>query len=645
MNKDTQWEGFIADFRFWDRLFRMIFKRLGGDPYTPLYRFVKNRELADTLPYVGFPVYPGSWENGKQFIGWLQKAMEGMESVPYELILNSDPAYIYMRESSSMALNCLVIPHAGCGHSHFFKSNYTFKKSGADTIMQRMAKWQRRFHELENDPNFGIERLEYTLDAALVVANYCVEFSVADRVPEKELRRRLHEQVRELKMRKDELKTGFDAELIEKRIKVLEKRLKKDPINKIRDIGSFLLDPKHNPGLSQEERDIIEIAFEVARYFNGQMETKFMNEGFASWCHEKMPKEAQATLPANWWMELLGFWTMFDKSPLEKYTNPYGITLFLFKLQEEMYCKEAGEEIQYFPKFEVYPDPDARATKRAKLLGGKSKKGSKTKASAQASIELPADKTRVARDKAGNILVFTGEWEAKVMPKVDYSRIFDIVKNYRDTSFFREFLTNQALDQLNDRSLGWINEQFRMINNELRKGGWNPETLVHPVPKSLVGKMQGLRKWMALSQASQAAHQETGAPLFPAPDRNLQWIGELLQLISAYESDKTKFKQQLLLRLGNVNARPDIAIVDGGIDSENDGTLVFEHQFDERTGFLKPSWTEKALEMMPRLWKRGGVKMLTKEGEVDRETGDIKNLHDFWYLADRAGKVTKGKVS
>lgn len=635
--QDVDFEEKWADFKFWDELIRLVFKGYGGDPYPPYYRWVTSEELAATMPYIGMPVFPSAWFNGKNFVQYMRQFRAGEVHVPYEMILNTDPAWVYMREANTMPLNVLIIAHAACGHSHFFKHNASTRQAGAATILERMASWAKRCEDLENDPDFGVERLEYTLDAAMVLARYGTELNKS-RVPEPQLRRRLERELRDLESRKRELGGGFEADSLDGRIELIRKRLSRDPINRVRDIGSFILNPDHNPGLSVEERDIILIAFEIERYFNGQQETKFMNEGFASWCHERLLKDVQTCLPAGFQMELLYFWTQFDRSPIAKYMDPYVLTLFLLKELEEELCHEQDEDVPILvPVFRKVRDWHSEEAKRESIHRPARRRKREPPA-------LPLDRSRIARDEKGNILLFTGKWRETTTRRRDIRPLLDIIERHRDTSFFREYLTFKRIEKLNDTSLDWVNEQFRLINSELRRLDWGPNAVVDPVPLSLEGKLEAVRKWMALAQLSAAAHLTKGGPLFPGVPRNLQFMATILQIVAGYHADKERFRQGMLMRLSVVHAFPDIAVVDGGKDSANAGTLTLEHIFDPITGFLLQSWARESLKLLPRIWKgAGGVKLLTQEGEVTKE-GELKEQYEYYYTVDREGNVKDAPV-
>jgi spore cortex formation protein SpoVR/YcgB (stage V sporulation) len=627
----------VPEFSFWDEHLRRVFKRMGGLPYPPNYRFFNDDEMEDALAYVGFPIFPGTWRNGKHFVQSIsEKLRTGQGGSPYELILNTDPSYIWMKKTTTMGYNTLIIGHATCGHSHFFRNNYRFKDTKPKEVMQRFAQIDARFQELANDPKFGVDRLEYTLDAAMVLEQYCRRDDDTKAKAEK-VRARLEEQLRKLQSELENEGSGFRAELLGKRIATVKARLARDPINKVRNIGEFFLDEKHNPGLSKEEREIIEAVFYIAAYFAPQRETKFMNEGFASWCEEKIPKDPQACLPINYWAELANAWTMFYKAPMKKYEDPYTLsTDILFKIDRER-CHYADEPIECdVPVFDEVDDPTSAEARREAIYNpGQAPKSD---------YEVPMDRTGIMRNTDNKIVRFTGKYRKGLVPNQDLKPLFDVVANYRDTSFFREFLTHDVLNELNDESMRWIAECFRSINQKLRENGWNP-AMIKKVPMSIVGKLEIVEEWMSLAQNSQQMHGDMGSPIFPAPRMLLDWMAEILQLVAGYQADKETFRQGMIFKLtAAVWYTPDIAVIDGGASSEGDGTLVLEHQYDALTGFLKPSWTRESLKLLQRLWKRGTpIKLLTKEGEVN-EQGEATSIVDYFYVVDSNGKLTEGEV-
>jgi stage V sporulation protein R len=73
---------------------------------------------------------------------------------------------------------------------------------------------------------------------------------------------------------------------IHKRQEYHEPDLRKIPLEPDEDILLFIRD--HNPHLSEWERDVLSIVHERSQYFIPQIETKIMNEGWASYWHKKI---------------------------------------------------------------------------------------------------------------------------------------------------------------------------------------------------------------------------------------------------------------------------------------------------------------------------------------------------------------------
>lgn len=73
-----------------------------------------------------------------------------------------------------------------------------------------------------------------------------------------------------------------------KKIETAQKKKKRFPEEPVRDVLSFLLD--HAP-LERWERDVLEVIRDEAYYFIPQMQTKIMNEGWATYWHSKMMTE------------------------------------------------------------------------------------------------------------------------------------------------------------------------------------------------------------------------------------------------------------------------------------------------------------------------------------------------------------------
>ena len=66
----------------------------------------------------------------------------------------------------------------------------------------------------------------------------------------------------------------------------MEPDLRKVPLEPDEDLLLFIRD--HNPFLAEWEKDLLTIVHEEAQYFIPQIETKIMNEGWASYWHKRI---------------------------------------------------------------------------------------------------------------------------------------------------------------------------------------------------------------------------------------------------------------------------------------------------------------------------------------------------------------------
>ena len=75
-------------------------------------------------------------------------------------------------------------------------------------------------------------------------------------------------------------------------VRYVEPDLRRVPLEPEEDLLLFIRD--HNRDLADWQRDVLTIVDEEARYFIPQIETKIMNEGWASYWHHKIMNVARA---------------------------------------------------------------------------------------------------------------------------------------------------------------------------------------------------------------------------------------------------------------------------------------------------------------------------------------------------------------
>ena len=296
----------------YDKKIVVLAKEAGLDWYEIIYEIVDYYTMIGTMACHGMPALYNHWSRGKAFEVTHQMYNAGVEGLPYELIINSDPSIAYLMRENPLALQILIMSHC-IGHSDFFKNNRMFKNTRADTVFGRFRSAKKRIQGYVEDPSIGIEKVEKLIDAAHTV-QFQIDRNSRKRETHKELLESLTKQIRE--QTDDERPIFFDLERI--------------PLQPDYDILGFVLD--HRKNLHSWERDVIEIIRDEASYFWPQIQTKIMNEGWASTWHYRLSHKLN--LPDEFHLSILKSHNQVLK-PSTGGINPYHLGFYLFNKIEE----------------------------------------------------------------------------------------------------------------------------------------------------------------------------------------------------------------------------------------------------------------------------------------------------------------------
>ncbi|MGH7856990.1 MAG: SpoVR family protein, partial [Candidatus Binatia bacterium] len=118
-----------------------------------------------------------------------------------------------------------------------------------------------------------------------------------------------------------------------------EPDLRKVPASPEEDIVAFIA--QHNPFLADWERDLLTMVHEEARYFIPQIETKIMNEGWASYWHREILNAL--SLPQELHLEFLVRHNQVVR-PIEGSMNPYHLGLKVWEDIRRRYDDPTPEE-------------------------------------------------------------------------------------------------------------------------------------------------------------------------------------------------------------------------------------------------------------------------------------------------------------
>ena len=324
------------------REIRGIVNEFELDPFEVIFELVSVDEMNMVAAYGGFPTRYPHWRFGMEYES-LSKSHEYGLSKIYELVINTDPSYAYLIDSNSLLEQKLVMAHV-YGHADFFKNNFYFSRTNR-RMLDQMANHAARVRRYID--RHGVERVEGFLDACLSVENLI------------DLRTLFEPRKRPIEATDDEVDSPPNIRLIptdkgylrryvnpdafveaeRKKLEEEAKKKKRFPERPERDVMMFVL--QHAP-LEPWEQDCLDIVREEAYYFAPVVQTKIMNEGWASYWHSKI-----LTTRALRDSELMDYADTHSATMGMQpgRINPYKLGIELFKYIEERWNKgQFGKE-------------------------------------------------------------------------------------------------------------------------------------------------------------------------------------------------------------------------------------------------------------------------------------------------------------
>lgn len=345
----------------------------GLDYFPTVIHFLNYAEISEIAAYDGFPVRYPHWSWGMEYERTQRSYEYGMARI-FELVINTDPCRIFCLNSNADADNLLVIAHA-LGHNDFFKNNIFFEKTNKNMLNQ-FASNGTKIREYR--ARWGKEKVTEFIDHVLRInklidlnvlwdQNDYIQKSHFDKREWKHPNRILmpagHEYMNDYINRKDWLKQ--QREEIEEEELAVELELFNTPT---RDIMGFLRD---NAPLKSWQADILGMLHNEAMYFAPQMQTKMINEGWASYIdHCLMVREGLISLteetPDGGIIEYARHKTMVLGG--ENSSNPYKLGYMLLLDIEERWNKG-----RFGPEYEACDDLNKRLNWDTKANLGKQK--------------------------------------------------------------------------------------------------------------------------------------------------------------------------------------------------------------------------------------------------------------------------------
>lgn len=326
----------IADLEYWNERIEHKAKEYGLDYYTQEFEIINYEDMIGYESYVGMPSHYPHWSYGKSYERIKTLHKYNLTGLPYEMVINSNPCLAYLMKDNSLLLQVLTIAHV-YAHNDFFKNNRLFKLgTKAEYTVEMFKNHANRIREYISDPSIGYSRVERILNAAHAVklqTERVVEFQNRSEKPEKG-GSALTESNRDFP-HLDRYSQKIDQD--ENKNSLQEVKIPSEPQE---DILKFIIEYGR---LQDWEKDIIAIVREEASYFIPQIETKIMNEGWASFWHYNILNSLE--LPQSMHVEFLRRHNEVIR-PLKSSINPYYIGFKIFESISEKHGLDKIFEIR-----------------------------------------------------------------------------------------------------------------------------------------------------------------------------------------------------------------------------------------------------------------------------------------------------------
>ena len=320
------------------------------DPFETQFWMMKRDTLLQTAARTGFPIRYRHWSFGQAYQESLLPQKHGLANL-YELVINNDPCYAYLLEENPLYAQKVVIAHV-MGHSDFFKNNYLFNGTNRQ-MLNRMADHAGSIQKILDTKKVSFEEMERFIDRVHSIQwlidldnNAPRKLNIdaiidkeIDKVPDdwgkvdasgfpSHMQKRINDHERVTNEQEQEEKRREDA-------------LKKIPAQPDRDIIAFIIENSHN--LKPWQRHVLSLLREESYYFAPQLQTKIMNEGWASYWHTRLMKQPEIMDQENTSNIGRMFGNVTALSPHS--LNPYALGLEMFLDIEDKWNKgQHGQE-------------------------------------------------------------------------------------------------------------------------------------------------------------------------------------------------------------------------------------------------------------------------------------------------------------
>jgi stage V sporulation protein R len=256
-----------------------------GLSYNPVdFEAVPNSFMMEISVY-GLPVRMPHWSFGTRYIYQLIQHRMGNSKL-FEVVFPGNPGHAYLANSNSLAENVLVTAHV-LGHADFSRNNMVFRNSQnqvGEHIVELAATHARQISRAIEE--HGMQRVEAVLDAALALEQHIDMHHT--------LRRQRYPEY--LPPKADLIDSEFHKRFValdaDKHSSGGGPSRQRAPIPPHLENDLLWFVAQYAPDLEGWERDIFLAVREESFYFYPVFATQIMNEGWASYWHARLLREA-----------------------------------------------------------------------------------------------------------------------------------------------------------------------------------------------------------------------------------------------------------------------------------------------------------------------------------------------------------------
>jgi len=252
----------------------------GLDTYPNQIEIISSEQMLDAYASSGLPLGYPHWSFGKSFIRNEAAYRKGYQGLAYEIVINSNPCIAYLMEENTMVMQALVVAHACYGHNSFFKGNYLFRQfTQADAILDYLV-FARRY-VMECEERHGVAQVEEIIDSCHALMDYGVDrYRRPQPISSREREARRSERAEHERRLYNDL---WRTTIPHKELEAVASDGRAFPAEPEENLLYFV--EKHSPSLAPWQRELVRIVRKLSQYFYPQVQTKVMNEGWATFWH------------------------------------------------------------------------------------------------------------------------------------------------------------------------------------------------------------------------------------------------------------------------------------------------------------------------------------------------------------------------